>query len=239
VGGLKFTLQGTISTSANGAPPLADTGTGKSTRMAGMIPTLSGQAATAGVYPTSPSPWQGGYVNQKLGTHLSISAVNTALQSLFDGAAGATSPGSYRADPSELIGEGGDLMRMSNDIVQSGQATTYQLLINQNEVDGVTSGAAVSQFQNPITRSKIQLLVHPWLTQGTAMLMSYTLPFTWSNVANCWEMVMVQDYLSISWPVIDATFRYSLFQYGALVAQAPYYSALLQGIQASDTTPYS
>jgi hypothetical protein len=238
VGGHKITLQGTLATSTNGTPPTVDTGTGKSTRMAGMIPTLSGQAATAGVYPTSPSTWEAGYVNQNLGTHLSISAVNTALQSLFDGGSG-TSPGSFRADPAELVGEGGDIMRMSNDIVQSGQATTYQLLVDQSQVDGIVSGAAVSQFQNPITRSKIQLLVHPWLTQGTAMLMSYTLPFTWSNVANCWEMVMVQDYLSISWPVIDATFRYSLFQYGALVAQAPYYSGLLQGIQVSDTTPYS
>jgi hypothetical protein len=236
-GGLKFTLQGTVPTA--GTPPTADTGTGKSTRMAGIIPTLSGQAASvAGVYPTSPSVWEGGYINQKLGTHLSISAVNTALQQLFDGS-GSNSPGSFRADPAELIGEGGDIMRMSNDIVQSGQATTYQLLVDQSQIDGITSGAAVSQFQNPITRSKVQLLVHPWLTQGTAMLMSYTLPFTWSNVANCWEMVMVQDYLSISWPVIDATFRYSLFQYGALVAQAPYYSGLLQGIQVSDTTPYS
>jgi hypothetical protein len=238
VGGHKITLQGTLATTTNGTPPTVDTGTGKSTRMAGMIPTLSGQAATAGVYPTTPSTWEAGYINQNLGTHLSISAVNTALQSLFDGGSG-TSPGSFRADPAELVGEGGDIMRMSNDIVQSGQATTYQLLVDQSQVDGIVSGAAVSQFQNPITRSKIQLLVHPWLTQGTAMLMSYTLPFTWSNVANCWEMVMVQDYLSISWPVIDATFRYSLFQYGALVAQAPYYSGLLQGIQVSDTTPYS
>jgi hypothetical protein len=238
VGGYKFTLQGTISTSANGSPPLADTGTGKSTRMAGLIPTLSGQAATAGVYPTSPVSWQAGYVNQKVGSHLSINAVNTALQQLFDGS-GANSPGAYRADPTELVGEGGDLMRMSNDIVQSGQTTNYQLLIDQSQVSGVRSGAAVSEFQNPITRSIIALLVHPWLTQGTAMLMSYTLPFTWSNVSNIFEMVMVQDYLSISWPVIDATFRYSLFQYGALVCQAPQYVGLLQGIQASDTTPYS
>jgi hypothetical protein len=235
VGGHKFTIQGTVATAANGASPVADTGTGKSTRMEGLIPTLAGQSA--GIYPTSP-PWEGGYVNQSLGTHLSISAVNNALQALFDGS-GSNNPGAFRADPAELVGEGGDIMRMSNDIVQSGQATTYQLLVDQGQVDGVTSGAAVSQFQNPITRSKIQILVHPWLTQGTAMLMSYTLPFTWSNVANCWEMVMVQDYLSISWPVIDATFRYSLFQYGALVAQAPYYSAILQGIQVSDTTPYA
>jgi len=239
VGAIKFTIQGAQATSANGAPPTADTGTGKSTRMAGIIPTLAGQAATAGVYPTSPATWQGGYVNQALGTHLSISAINTALQSMFDGNPGVTSPGSFRADPTELIGEAGDLMRMSNDIVQSGQSTTYSLLIAQAEADGVLSGAAVSQFQNPFTRSKLNLLVHPWLTQGTALLMSYTLPFTWSNVANVWEMTMVQDYLSISWPVIDATFRYSLFQYGALVANAPQYCGILQGIQKSDTTPYS
>jgi hypothetical protein len=238
VGGLKFTLQGNIESLTTVAPPASDTGTGKSTRMAGLIPTLSGQAATAGVYPTSPVTWEGGYLNQKLGTHLSITAVNNTLQALFDGT-GSNSPGSFRADPAELIGEGGDLMRMSNDIVQSGAATNYRLNIDQAQLAGVRTGAAVSEFQNPITRSIVQLLVHPWLTQGTAMLMSYTLPFTWSNVANCWEMVMVQDYLSISWPVIDATFRYSLFQYGALVSQAPQYSALLQGIQQSDTTPYS
>jgi hypothetical protein len=238
VGGLKVTIQGNIESLTTVAPPTADTGTGKSTRMAGLIPTLSGQAATAGVYPTSPVTWEGGYLNQKLGTHLSITAVNNALQALFDGS-GSNSPGSFRADPAELIGEGGDLMRMSNDIVQSGAATNYRLNIDQTQLAGVRTGAAVSEFQNPITRSIVQLLVHPWFTQGTAMLMSYTLPFTWSNVANCWEMVMVQDYLSISWPVIDATFRYSLFQYGALVSQAPQYSALIQGIQQSDTTPFS
>jgi hypothetical protein len=50
---------------------------------------------------------------------------------------------------------------------------------------------------------------------------------------------MVQDYVSIAWPVIDATFRYSIFMYGALVSHAPQYSGLLQGLQVSDTTPFS
>jgi hypothetical protein len=39
--------------------------------------------------------------------------------------------------------------------------------------------------------------------------------------------------------VIDATFRYSIFMYGALVAHAPQYSGILQGLQVSDTTPFS
>ena len=54
------------------------------------------------------------------------------------------------------------------------------------------------------------MVVHPWLLQGTALFMSYQLPQTWTNVANAWEMTCVQDYASIAWPVIDASFRYSI-----------------------------
>ncbi|GAA4626891.1 hypothetical protein GCM10023196_036990 [Actinoallomurus vinaceus] len=234
VGGTRFTLQGSVPGSGP-TPPATDTGTGKSTRFAGLIPTLSGQAATAGVYPAG---WQAGYYQPNLGTHLSINAVNNALQGLWSGT-GSFNPGAFRADPSEIIGEGGDLMRLANDVVASGAATNYRLMIDQPEVSGIRAGAAVSEFQNPITRSIIKMLVHPWLTQGTALLMSYSLPFAWSQVSNCFEMTMVQDYLSISWPVIDPTFRYSMFSYGALVASAPQYSGLIQGIEKSDVTPYS
>ena len=37
--------------------------------------------------------------------------------------------------------------------------------------------------------------MHPWYTQGNAELLSYQLPQTWTNVANAWEMTMVQDYV--------------------------------------------
>lgn len=243
VGGVKFTIQGpTIPNSAVANPPAADTGTGGTNRIEGIIPTLSGfSATTAGIYPTTGSnsiQWQGGYVNQNAGTHLSINLLNTAFQQMWDGT-GSTNPGAFRADPAEIIGEGGDIMRLANDVVQSGTATNYRLFIDQPDVSGMRVGGAVSEFQNPITRSVVKLLVHPWLTQGTAMLMSYTVPYAWSQVSNTWEMTMVQDYLSISWPVIDPTFRYSMFMYGALVANAPWYSGLIGGLQKNDVTPYS
>ena len=130
-------------------------------------------------------------------------------------------------------------MRLSTDVISQGAATNYRLFLDQGDVSGVTVGAAVSEFQNPITRSILKLVVHPWITQGTALFMTYQLPQTWSNVANAWEMTMVQDYVSIAWPVIDATYRYSIFMYGALVGHAPFYSGILQGLQVSDTTPYS
>jgi hypothetical protein len=163
---------------------------------------------------------------------LKTSVLNNAFQNLWDGTGNAY--GAYRADPAEIIAEGSDVSRLSSDIVQQGSATNYRLFVEQSEVPGVRLGAAVSEFQNPITRSVVRVVVHPWLAQGTVLLMSYTMPFAWSNVSNVVEFVAVQDYLSISWPVIDASFRYSMFMYGAMVVNAPFYCGLLQGIQKSD-----
>ena len=56
VGGLRFTLQGATPTAANGTPPSADTGTGGTNRMEGLIPVLSGLSSTgASRTPTSGS----------------------------------------------------------------------------------------------------------------------------------------------------------------------------------------
>jgi hypothetical protein len=235
VGGQKYTLQGFSTLPATVTKPTTDSGTGSGTRMEGIIPTLTGKSSSAGIYPQN---WQGGYINQSVGQHLSYNVIYTALQQLWDDS-GSNNPGAFRADPAEIVGEGGDIMRLSNDVISQGSATTYRLFLEQSDVAGVRVGAAVSEFQNPITRSVLKLVVHPWLTQGTAMLMTYQLPQTWTNVANAWEMTMVQDYVSIAWPVIDATFRYSIFMYGALVSHAPQYSGILQGLQVSDVTPYS
>ena len=143
-----------------------------------------------------------------MGDTLKTSVLNNAFQNLWDGTgAGSSAYGAYRADPAEIIAEGSDVSRLSSDIVNQGSATNYRLFVEQSEVPGVRLGAAVSEFQNPITRSVVRVVVHPWLAQGTVLLMSYTMPFAWSNVSNVCEFVAVQDYLSISWPVIDASFR--------------------------------
>jgi hypothetical protein len=207
VGGVRFTLQGTPPASGT-TPPSADTGTGKNTRFEGVIPVLSGLSSTAGVYPTTPTNWIGGYYNNAVGTHLSYNAVYAALKALWQST--SNQPGAFRADPAELISSGIDIANLSTDVISQGTGTNYELFIQQSQVGDVTVGAAVSQFQNPLTKSIMKLVVHPWYTQGNATLLSYQLPQTWTNVANAWEMNMVQDYVSIAWPVIDATFRYSI-----------------------------
>ena len=245
VGGLRFTLQGATPVAGNHAPPTNDTGTGNNNRMDGLIPVLSGLSSTgAGPYTNvgfeSSGVWQGGYINQSVGTHLSTNAIFTALDGLWENnGMNNVTPGVYRADPSEIVADGGDLMRLANDILSQGAGLNYLLNISQDQISGVRAGAAVAEFVNPVTRSTLKLTVHPWMSQGTALLMSYQLPQTWSHVDNAWEMTCVQDYVSVAWPVIDATFRYSIFLLGTLVAHAPFYSGILQGLQVSDTTPYS
>lgn len=245
VGGIRFTIQGAVATTPNGTGPAADTGTGSSNRMEGLIPTLTGLSSTgAGPYSNvgfeSGNVWKGGYINQSVGTHLSTNAIFTALDGLWENnGLNNVAPGVYRADPSEIVADGGDLMRLANDMLTQGAALNYLLNIDQNQIGGIRAGAAVAEFVNPVTRSTVKLTVHPWMSQGTALLMTYQLPQTWSHVDNAWEMTCVQDYISVAWPVIDVTFRYSIFLLGAMIAHAPFYSGILQGLQVNDVTPYS
>jgi len=251
VGGTRFTLQGPVATTSNNPggvntqPPAADTGTGSSNRMEGLIPTLSGLSAQgSGPYANvgfeSANVWKGGYINQSVGTHLSTNAIFTALDAMWENnGMNNVTPGVYRADPSEIVADGGDLMRLANDMLLQGNSLNYLFNISQDQVSGMRAGAAVAEFVNPVTRSTVKLTVHPWMSQGTALLMSYQLPQTWSHVDNAWEMTCVQDYVSVAWPVIDPTFRYSIFLLGTLVAHAPFYSGILQGLQVSDVTPFS
>ena len=213
VGGTKFTLQGAVATVSNASgpgasttniiPPTTDSGTGGSNRMEGLIPTLSGLSASgSGPYTNvgfeSANVWKGGYINSNVGTHLSTNAIFTALDAMWENnGMNNVTPGVYRADPSEIVADGGDLMRLANDMLSQGAGLNYLLNISQDQISGIRAGAAVAEFVNPVTRSTLKLTVHPWMSQGTALLMSYQLPQTWSHVDNAWEMTCVQDYVSV------------------------------------------
>jgi len=237
VGATTFTLQGTVPSSGTN-PPASDTGTYSSNDYEGWLSILDGHAGGAaggaGVYPAG---FTGSYINKSVNSTLTHNVLFTALEAMWNGGSAATGnasqTGGFRADPAELVAEGSDIARLADEIIASGANTNYRLFLSSDDVGGVRTGAAVSEVQNPITRSILRCVVHPWLTQGTAFLNSYTLPMSWSNVSNVWENVMVQDYLSINWPVIDASFRYSIYMYGALVNYAPQYNGVIQGLQQS------
>lgn len=236
VGSTKFTLQGALPTTGSN-PFAADTGTGNTNRMESLIAVISGRSynSGAGPYPgsgSSPAVNAGYYINNALST-LNVSYVQSVLQQMFNGTNG------YFANPSEIIASPNDATTLNNSILSESVAA-YQLRIQQTEVAGVTGGVAVSNIVNPVTRSMPEIVIHPYMPQGTAIFMSYTLPQTQNNLGNVVENVMVQDYAQIGWPVIDPTFRQSILRYGLLWVAAPQYLGMVQGLQRanSTTTPY-
>jgi hypothetical protein len=236
IGGHKYTLQGVLPTGGT-QPPTADTGTGSANAYDGMMDIMDGYVS-AGTYPAA--GYSAGYINQSVASTLTNAVLFDAASGLWDNSSSlnTSTAGGFRADPVELIGEGLDLSNFAANVLANaaGGQQAYQLHIDQDEVGSTISGAAVSQIVNPITRSLIKTIVHPYLQQGNAFLMSYNLPQSFSNVSNAWEVTNVQDYISISWPVIDVTFRYSLFLYGALVGIAPQFSGRLGGLQRTGST---
>lgn len=231
VGGHKYTLQGAMPTGGT-QPATADTGTGTTTRYDGLFGILTGNVAS-GTYPST--GYKAGYINQSVGSTITNDVLRDAFAGLWDNSStlNTSDSGGFRADPAELILEGLDASNYSANILAqaSGGQQAYQLYITQDEAANIRAGAAISQVQNPITRSLVKVLTHPYMQQGNALLLTYQLPMSFSNVSNAWEITNVQDYISISWPVIDVTFRYSIFLYGTLVGIAPQYSGFLQGIQ--------
>ncbi len=230
VGGHKYTLQGALPTGGT-TVPTADTGTGSTNDYDGLFGILTGHVAGS----TYPSGYTGGYINQSAASTLTNALLFDAFEGLWDNSstANTSTAGGFRADPAELIVEGFDASQYAANVLSqaAGGQTAYQLRIDQDEVGSLRTGAAISQIQNPITRSMVALVTHPYLQQGNALLMTYSLPMSFSNVSNAWEVTNVQDYISISWPVIDVTFRYSIFLYGTLVGIAPQYSGFIGGIQ--------
>ena len=236
-GGTKYTLQGAMPSNATTPHPLAaDSGTGASTRWDGLISVISGSAAANSVYPAG---FLGSYVNTNVQAMLSLNVLNTALKGMYDNSnAYGTGAGAFRASPEELICEGFDSANLSSDVAKNSSGTNYQLLIQQGDMAGVLHGTAVSQVVNPVTRRIVNITVHPGWLQGTAVLTQWTTPQAARN-GNVFEMRMCQDLLSVAWPVIDPTYRYSIFEYGTFFAQAPQYSGLLSGLQVNASNPWS
>jgi len=235
IGGTKYTVQGTIPTSGS-VPPAADSGTSASTRYEGFLSTISGHTSNANGYPAN---WQGSYVNMNVQNTLGLTVLNTALSQMYDSPnTFGTGAGSFRANPEELICEGIDSKNLSQDVAKNSSGTNYQLLIQQGEMAGILHGTAVSQIVNPVTRRIVNVTVHPGWLQGTAILTQWSTPNAARN-ANVFEMRVVQDLLSVSWPVIDPTYRFSMFEYGTFFAQAPQYAGILGGLQSQASAPWS
>ena len=205
-----YTLQGTLATT--GAQPSTSDTSAMANSFDGIIPQIF-----AG----------GGQVNNINGT-FSTTNPGAEFQTVF-----ANGYAAVKADYDEIWMNGADRKQLSDAIKSAGSNSAYRINLSQNEVGGYVGGAVVGSIVNEITGKNVPLEVHPWLEQGVALPLSWTLPLPDSQISETWAWVGPQDYLGQSWPVIQQSFDYSLYVRGTLVGYAPTYNALVTGIKAA------
>ena len=168
------------------------------------------------------------------------SGFNTAINSAFSTA----NPGvefqnvfaglyeSVKADPDVVLLNGNDRKQLS-DAIKSGSTANYRLVINDPGQGGTTYGSVVTGLQNEVTGKAVDLMVHPWLNQGVAPVLSWTLPIPDTEVSDVWANFLVQDYMGIQWPVTQFTYDFSTYFRGTFFCTAPAWNGAVSGIRNS------
>lgn len=170
-------------------------------------------------------PTQAGYVkrvNAALSTANPGDEFQQALLSLYQ---------SVKADPEEIWVDAG-VMKEAGDLFKTASSANYRIDLDGGNVGGgYKLGSAVTGLVNQTTQSMVDLKVHPYMPAGCAFIRSRTLPVPDSQVSETSQVVNVQDYMSVDWPVIQYTYDQSTYQYGTLVHYAPAWSGALVGIK--------
>jgi len=141
----------------------------------------------------------------------------------------ATMYANVKADPDLVLLNGNDRKQLS-DAIKSGSTANYRLTIQEPGKDGVTYGSIVTGLQNEVTGKAVDLMVHPWLNQGVAPVLSFTLPIPDTEVSDVWANFMVQDYMGIQWPVVQFSYDFSTYFRGTFFCTAPAWNGAVNGI---------
>jgi hypothetical protein len=169
----------------------------------------------------------GGYVNEA-NAQFSTSNPGAEFQSVFSGLYDTV-----KADPDEILLNGSDRKQLS-DAIKSGSTANYRLnLTVSDDGKGYQGGAVINGLHNEITGKLVDITVHPWLPQGVAPVLSYTLPIPDTEVSDVWAVVNVQDYMGVQWPVTQFAYEFSTYFRGTMVGYAPAWNGIVTGIKSA------
>lgn len=193
--------------------PLSDTGTGDSNAYQGWIQ----NSVANGAY------------SKSLGAALSGSSI-TAFQDAFFSLYQAT-----KGNPDE-IWVTPQVRQDVSALIMNGAAQPYRLSYDPNQQGGVIAGVFVPTVLNETTGKAVPLTVHPWLPRGNAVIAQYTLPFATAFGSNlCAEVVCVQDYMQIQWPMTTLRYESTVFWMSVLSMVAPTFQGWIHNIAHNAT----
>jgi hypothetical protein len=178
-----------------------------------------------GILPTVLGPNSG--FNNAINSAFSTSNPGVEFQNVFAGLYE-----SVKGDPDVVLLNGNDRKQLS-DAIKSGSTANYRLVINDPGAGGTTYGSIVTGLQNEVTGKAVDLMVHPWLNQGVAPVLSWTLPIPDTEVSDVWANFLVQDYMGIQWPVTQFTYDFSTYFRGTFFCTAPAWNGAVSGIRNS------
>jgi hypothetical protein len=167
---------------------------------------------------------QSGYVN-RLNSTLSTTEPGKEFQDAF-----ASLYSSVIADPEVILTTGAIRRELAKSIQQQGNPTGYRLNLEAGS-DGVTIGSVVSAIANEYTGRMVDVIAHPYMPAGVALIWSKQLPFPDSGVAETTQVANVVDMQIIEWPTIQLSYDISSYQYGTMLHRAPAWSGAITGIQ--------
>jgi hypothetical protein len=173
-----------------------------------------------------PQIFAGGTVN-RVNSQFSTSNPGAEFQTIF-----GTLWDNVKADPDEIWLNGSDRKQLS-DAIKNGSNANYRLNLTQDERGDYKGGAVIGGLYNEITGKLVDLSVHPWLPQGVAPVMSYTLPIPDTEVSDVWAAVNVQDYMGVQWPVTQFAYEFSTYWRGGFVCYAPAWNGVVTGIKSA------
>jgi hypothetical protein len=146
---------------------------------------------------------------------------SNAFASLYD---------SVKADPDEILANGGDRKQVSDQLKNEASASYRITVDSASQAHNAQIGTLVTGVQNEVTGKMVDLTVHPWLPQGTMPIISWSLPLPDSNISDVFAVYNVQDYMAIEWPVTQFAYETSSYWYGTFVCYAPAWCGALTNI---------
>lgn len=195
------------------------------------VPAADGSASALafdGILSVAVDPNRSGYINRLNGA-LSTANPGVEFQNAFKAMYGTN-----LADPDRILTTAGVRVELSDAIKNngSGNGGGYRLTISQNEIGGIGLGSVVTQITNEATGKVVDVIVHPYMPIGAAVIQSLTLPFADSGVSNTTEFAAVEgaDTLMLEWPVIQMTYDLSTYTLGSLLHYAPAWNGAILGI---------
>jgi len=222
IAGTTGTLQGPTSTTTTGDNLVfSTTGIAASTVVADTSAYATGYD---GIIPQIIA--NGGAVNN-INATFSTSNPGVEFQNIF-----STLYNNVKADPDEIFLNGADRKQLS-DSIKSGSTANYRLNLTQTDSGDYVGGAVIGGLYNEVTGKLVDLTVHPWLPQGVAPVMSYTLPIPDTEVSDVWAAVNVQDYMGMQWPVTQFSYDFSTYFRGGFVGYAPAWNGIVTGIKSA------